>query len=820
MKLPAMLEGLELRRMLAATPGDVSASALGRTHGITVKWADVAGEAGYTVQRSTDGVNWSGVGSTAADVTSFSDTGLAENTPYRYRVLSESSTGPSAPSPAATATTAKFRILESTAFIGEPSPIAPGVERLNIVTPGQLYNTKGKLVPQKVKDVALAAKKLGQVLVIDVEHWPIDNRYSTTAEIDASIAEIQRVVSILRKTAPSVKFGFFDMNPTSPPADVSNATEMARWKASNDYAQSRMPESDYYFPRVYQQSYDWLNGLEWARFMEPKMQEAGRFNKPVYPFLFMYDINMNNLLSQGEFQFELATARKFSDGAVIWGGWTAWEPNAPWLKGTKDVQAQTSAPLSAPTNLAINGEGARLSWDPVPAGVDGVIVEKSTDGTNFSRAGIAFSDQNSWSDPLINSASSPSYRLRAYNGFNTSEPGPVSSTAITRKALLVNQSESRESENRDSRYLHHTTSGNGGWLQFKSVNFGSGEGVNQLQLRMMVPPENVGQILNVRLDGVDGPIVGSAKLTPTGIYADRSYTVGTDHVTGMHDLYLTFSGGFGATQVDYWQFTLNQPPAMPISLKTGSTAQGVNLRWTDLAGDETHYLIQRSSDRTNYHTVATLAPDTASYLDQNFPSTGRYDYRVLAVNDHGSSDPTNTNGGRFGPVNAYEKREAESGDEYSGNVVEGNLVSLSYTSWIRFFGVDFGESGAGSFDVNIALARMAAGNYLDIRLDSPDGPIVGSLLTVATGPNKSRNGKPDGWHIFKVESTLVSGATGVHDLYLVSRSLSSLGLIDWFQFNPAAAPATITAPKTSVSLATTDASQVLQGDDEDDLDLE
>ena len=53
---------------------------------VALRWDDVAGEAGYLIERSTDGVNWTTVTLTFADVTSFNVTGLQSRTTYSFRV--------------------------------------------------------------------------------------------------------------------------------------------------------------------------------------------------------------------------------------------------------------------------------------------------------------------------------------------------------------------------------------------------------------------------------------------------------------------------------------------------------------------------------------------------------------------------------------------------------------------------------------------------------------------------------------------------------------------------------------------------------------
>jgi fibronectin type 3 domain-containing protein len=86
-------------------PTGVTAVAVSSSR-IDVAWQDVAGESGYRVQRSVDGVSgWVLVGATGQNVVSFSDTGLAASTTYWYRVVAFNNSGTSAPSAVVSATT-------------------------------------------------------------------------------------------------------------------------------------------------------------------------------------------------------------------------------------------------------------------------------------------------------------------------------------------------------------------------------------------------------------------------------------------------------------------------------------------------------------------------------------------------------------------------------------------------------------------------------------------------------------------------------------------------------------------------------------------
>jgi fibronectin type 3 domain-containing protein len=53
---------------------------------INLAWTDSTGESAYTIERSSNGITWALIGTTAADATTYSNTGLAGGTVYYYRV--------------------------------------------------------------------------------------------------------------------------------------------------------------------------------------------------------------------------------------------------------------------------------------------------------------------------------------------------------------------------------------------------------------------------------------------------------------------------------------------------------------------------------------------------------------------------------------------------------------------------------------------------------------------------------------------------------------------------------------------------------------
>jgi glucosylceramidase len=87
----------------------------------------------------------------------------------------------------------------------------------------------------------------------------------------------------------------------------------------------------------------------------------------------------------------------------------------------------------------------------------------------------------------------------------------------------------------------------------------------------------------------------------------------------------------------------------------------------------------------------------------------------------------------------------------------------------RFGSVDFG-GGVKSVDVRVASA--GSGGTLEFHLDDPAGPLVSAITVPVTG----------GWQSWTTVSGAATGATGVHDLYLVFSGGSGIGNVNWFRF--------------------------------------
>jgi titin len=110
-----------------ASPSALVATAVSATQ-INLAWTDNASnETGYQIEGSTDGVNFTQVATVAANVTSYSNTGLSASTTYCFRVRASNSGGYSGYSNVASATTA-----------AAAPPTAPSNLMLTVVSSSQI----------------------------------------------------------------------------------------------------------------------------------------------------------------------------------------------------------------------------------------------------------------------------------------------------------------------------------------------------------------------------------------------------------------------------------------------------------------------------------------------------------------------------------------------------------------------------------------------------------------------------------------------------------------------------------------------------------
>jgi arabinoxylan arabinofuranohydrolase len=134
---------------------------------------------------------------------------------------------------------------------------------------------------------------------------------------------------------------------------------------------------------------------------------------------------------------------------------------------------------------------------------------------------------------------------------------------------------------------------------------------------------------------------------------------------------------------------------------------------------------------------------------------------------------------QLGHLNPYVRVEAETFNAQSGVETqpssEGgmNVSFIDPGDFIRLRGVDF---GAGAVSFNASVASESTGGTIELRLDDLAGSPIGTCTVPVTGA----------WQTWMTTSCDVSGAEGVHDLYLSFGGAGSpLFNLDYWQFTSA-----------------------------------
>jgi len=147
------------------------------------------------------------------------------------------------------------------------------------------------------------------------------------------------------------------------------------------------------------------------------------------------------------------------------------------------------------------------------------------------------------------------------------------------------------------------------------------------------------------------------------------------------------------------------------------------------------------------------------YACQVAPVTPTGGVRDLYVRFSGGNSVGNLRWLKFSrtPRDATATIAAKSYDAMSGAHDHADKIGyLDEGDWVRFGGLDFGSAGVNGFTAEISVPDDHAGRTIEIHLDAPTGPQIGSLTVATTGA----------WDSPSYQTTPVSFATGVHDVYL------------------------------------------------------
>jgi predicted alpha-1,6-mannanase (GH76 family) len=407
----------------------------------------------------------------------------------------------------------------------------------------------------------------------------------------------------------------------------------------------------------------------------------------------------------------------------------------------------------------------------------------------------------------------------------------------------------------------------GMYAAYKNVDFGSTGAVGFIA---RAASGTGGGNIEVRLDSLDGPKVGTLNVEGTGGWNNYTNAVtvlkddqgNSSAVTGTHDVFLVFSktNDQYLFNLNWFKFTTTDPTKTDAyaRLKAGNfdsssglskNADGGFLEGihnnayasyngidfgTGAAGVTVHVTsgneggtIEVKLDSLDGPTVGVIGVpalgDWDNWVDimSNIDDTKAVGIHDLYLVFHGTNEsdfPMNLDWFSFSTVkgqakDAYGKLEAE---KYTSGVGFGTENGGGLTYLAGIFGpnkpyamynyIDFGSTSPSEFTIN--AATDTGGGTIEVRIDSMNGPVIATSTVSGTG----------GWQNFKVVSADVTApVTGKHIVFLLFKGEDWLYNVDKFTFGD---PAVFTAPtlppepaEDHVAPGEVENVQIIRGDD-------
>ncbi|MFB9330039.1 carbohydrate-binding protein [Paenibacillus aurantiacus] len=389
----------------------------------------------------------------------------------------------------------------------------------------------------------------------------------------------------------------------------------------------------------------------------------------------------------------------------------------------------------------------------------------------------------------------------------------------------------------------------GHFAAYKNVNFGSAGAIGFIA---RAASGTGGGNIEIRLDALDGPKVGTLNVEGTGgwnNYIDAVTLLKDDQgnpspITGTHDVYLVFT----RTKDDYlfnlnwFKFTTTDPTATDAyaSLKAGNfdTSSGLSKNASGGYLDNIHDGAYASYKGIDFGTGAagvsvrvasgnqggqievkldSLQGPTVGVIDvpalgswnnwvdmmstiDDALAVGVHDVYLIFHGNNGSDFPVNLDRFTFSTVkgkrlDALGKVE---GENYTSAVGVGRENGGGQTYLAGIYGpnqpyamynyVDFGTGSPSQF--HLQAASDTGGGTVEVRIDGMNGPVIATAAVTGTG----------GWQNFQTFSAdVTTPVTGKHIVFLLFKGNDWLYNFDKFTFGDAAVLSEPTPPREPVN---------------------
>lgn len=238
-----------------------------------------------------------------------------------------------------------FTFYNEMRFQNQPDLSVYGFKEIRVVYVNEMWPPKSS---KEEPDTDYISKRIidkyiaGEILCIDIEHWPLDIRTNKDSEVNKSINKYIKVINTFKKNLTDSYFGVYSMFPIRDYRTPTTEKGVNEWRLANKKLSIISKNVDYIFPSLYT-FYKDKEG--WKKYALENINEAKKYGKPVIPFIWP-QYHPSNRLRKLDFidadfwKMQLDFIYEHAEGLVIWsprGEFRSdWDENAAWWKITKE----------------------------------------------------------------------------------------------------------------------------------------------------------------------------------------------------------------------------------------------------------------------------------------------------------------------------------------------------------------------------------------------------------------------------------------------------------------------------------------------------
>lgn len=239
--------------------------------------------------------------------------------------------------------TEQFIVFDALLYTGKPDLSALGLRPITLVYSKKEWFEGDKFDESSwstaVKRAVMRATSDTTPTVLDIEEWRVSG--VPKDHIIANISKYQKALELARIAAPNTKIGYYGLIPERNYWALmkKDLNALEEWGETNRSLRVIADKVDFLFPSIYTFYND---PAGWEVYAKEMLQEARKFKKPVYAFIWP-EFHDNNKELAGQtipakfWAKQLDLCRRYADGVVIWGGYQkSWDENAPWWVATKE----------------------------------------------------------------------------------------------------------------------------------------------------------------------------------------------------------------------------------------------------------------------------------------------------------------------------------------------------------------------------------------------------------------------------------------------------------------------------------------------------